>query len=51
MMFHYLVQMPVLPISHHPRQNQAEGGTTKFIVNSIQLSDQMDLPVAEFHVV
>ena len=35
----------VLPISHQPRQNQAEGGTVKVKVNPTQLSDQMSLHV------
>ena len=36
---------PLLPISHQPKQNQAEGGTNKIEVNPTQLSDQMDHPV------
>ena len=36
---------PLLPTSHQPRQNQAEGGTAKIIVNPTQLSEQMPLPV------
>ena len=38
---------PLLPISHQPKQNQAEGGTNKIEVNPTQLSDQMDHPVNE----
>ena len=36
---------PLLPISHQPKQNQAEGGTNKIEVNPTQLSEQMDHPV------
>ena len=36
---------PLLPISHQPNQNQAEGGTPKIKVNPTQLSEQMDHPV------
>ena len=32
---------PVLPIPYQPKQNQAEGGTTKIKVNPTRLSDQM----------
>ena len=35
----------VLPLSHQPRQNLAEGGTTKIKVNPTILSNQMTLPV------
>ena len=38
---------PLLPISHQPKQNQAEGGTKKIKVNPTQLSDQMDYPVLQ----
>ena len=37
---------PVLHISHQPKQNQAEGGTTKIKVNQTQLSEQMPLLVS-----
>ena len=40
-----LAAQPVLPISHQPRQNEAEGGTTKIKVNPPQLSEQMLWPV------
>ena len=36
---------PVLPISHQPRQNQAEGGTAKIKVNPTQVRQEMGLPV------
>ena len=36
---------PVLPTSHQPKQNQAEGETAKIKVNPTQLSEQMDIPV------
>ena len=36
---------PVLPISHQPKQNQAEGGTAEIKLNPTQLSKQMDHPV------
>ena len=36
---------PVLPISHQPKQNQADGGTDQIKINLTQLSDQMDHPV------
>ena len=35
----------VLPISHLPKQNQAEGGTAEIEVNPLQLSEQMPTPV------
>ena len=46
-MFHHLTHpaKPLLPISHQPKQNQADGGTNKIKVNPTQLSDQMDHPV------
>ena len=37
---------PVLPISHQPRQNQAEGGTAKIKVNPTQVRQEMGLPVS-----
>ena len=40
-----LVQ-PVLPISHQPNLNLAEGGTGKIKVNPTQLSDQRAHPVS-----
>ena len=36
---------PVLPISHQPRQNQAEGGTSKIKVNPTQVRQEMGHPV------
>ena len=36
---------PVLPISHQPKQNQADGVTAKIKVNPTQLSKKMPLPV------
>ena len=36
---------PVLPISHQPRQNQAEGGTAKIKVNPTQVRQEMCHPV------
>ena len=36
---------PVLPISHQPRQNQAEGGTAKNKVNPTEVRQEMDHPV------
>ena len=36
---------PVLPISHQPRQNQAEGGTAEIKVNPTEVRQEMDLPV------
>ena len=41
-----LPAQPVLPISHHPKQNQAKGRTAQIKVNPTQLSDQMDPPVS-----
>ena len=35
---------PVLPISHKPRQNQAEGGTAKIKVNPTQVHQEMCYP-------
>ena len=40
---------PVLPISHQPRQNQAEGGTAKIKVNPTQVRQEMGHPVDFFH--
>ena len=40
-----LVDQPVMPLSHQPKQNQADGGTTKMKINPTQLSEQMVLPV------
>ena len=34
----------VLPISHQPRQNQAEGGTTKIKVNPSEVRQEMGHP-------
>ena len=44
-----MVQVPppqLMPISHHPKQNQAEGGTSEFKVNPNQLPNQMAHPVS-----
>ena len=38
---------PLLPTSHQPKQNQAEGGTAKVKVNPTQLSEQVDHPVCK----
>ena len=43
------VAPPVLTISHRPKQNQAEDGTTIIKVNPTQLSEQMPLPVQSGH--
>ena len=42
------VVQPVLPNSHQPQQNEADGGTLKFQVNPTQLHDQMGHPVFTF---
>ena len=36
---------PVLPISHQPGQNQAEGGTEKIKVNPTEVCQEMCHPV------
>ena len=36
---------PVLPISHQPKPNQADGGTAQIKFNPTRLSGQMDHPV------
>ena len=43
-MFHHLAQL-VLPISHQPRQNRAEGGIAKIKVNPTQVLQEMCHPV------
>ena len=35
---------PVLPISHQPWQNQAEGGTAKIKVNPTEVRQEMSRP-------
>ena len=42
---------PALPVSHQPRQNQAEGGTAKIIVNPTQVRQEMGRPVFSLLVV
>ena len=37
---------PALPISHQPRQNQAEGGTAKILVNPTEVRQEMCHPVS-----
>ena len=37
-----LAAQPVLPISHQPRQNQAEGGSAKIKFNPAQVRQEMD---------
>ena len=41
----YPAPQPVLPISHQPRQNQAEGGTAKIKVTPTQVCQEMGPPV------
>ena len=41
---------PVLPISHQPRQNQAERGTAKIKVNPTQVRQEMCHPVDAFSI-
>ena len=36
---------PVLPLSHQPRQNQADGGTSHIKVNPTEVCQEMGLPV------
>ena len=40
-----LAAQPLLPTSHQPKQNWADDGTTQFIVNPTQVSEQMNNPV------
>ena len=39
---------PVLPISHQPKQNQAEGVTAKIKVNPTEVRQEMDLPTFSY---
>ena len=45
------VAQPVLPASHQPRQNQADGGTVKIKVNPTEVRQEMGLPVQENFIV